>query len=279
LPVDSLDELLDWKPTRQRQIISDGILLPETSLMIFGGAKSWKSMLSLHLMYCLSSGKDWFGFHTSKCSTLRYQVELPKAVERDRVEKFMSSNGSRPLNMYFETSPYSKIDTGYGKQALEKSIKDAQERSPENHLVLILDPVYLLITGHISDDYDVKKLLDNINWLKAKYHFSVVLLHHTHKTRVNNAGEVIDLGSEEVMGSSLFNDWIDTMVRVSLTNPNTGKNKVRLTFELSRHAQKMLPTFNIEWDRATLHPKTLKREIITEEDVSIRNLTGSATSL
>ena len=270
MTIDNINELISWTPSTQEAIISDGVLLPETSMIIFGPAKSWKSILAMHTCYCIATGSDWFGFHTTKSTAFKYQVELPKAIDRKRVIKYM--NGKRPDNIFFKTSPYSKIDSSYGKQSLENDIRTVQSRSPESHLVLILDPIYLLITGHISDDYDIKKLLDNINEIKAKYHISVIIIHHTHKTRVDNSGNIIDLGSEEIMGSSYFNNWADTMVRLKLLNPFTGSNRVEMSFGLARHTETILPTIQIEWSRANLQPRIIKREAIAIEEISIRDI-------
>lgn len=275
MTVESLSELLNWQPPKHYDIISDGILLPETGIVVFGPAKSWKSILAIHTAYCIATGSDWFGFKTKKCTVFKYQVELPKAIDRKRILKYINStkNGSRPDNLFFKTAPYSKIDTSYGRQALEKDIQVVQQRSPDQHVVLILDPVYLLISGHISDDYDIKKLLDNLNEIKAKLHISVIIVHHTHKTRVDSAGNIIDLGSEEIMGSSYFNNWADTMVQLRLLNPFTGNNQVKMSFALSRHAEKILPAIHMNWNRSSLHPSILKKEIADEEEISIRTLT------
>ena len=270
MTIDNLNELISWQPSTQKAIISDGILLPETAMIIFGSAKAWKSILALHTSYCIANGSDWFGFRTSKCTTFKYQVELPKAIDRKRVIKYM--NGSKPNNIFFKTAPYSKIDTGFGRQSLEKDIQIVQSRSPGSHVVLILDPIYLLITGHISDDYDIKKLLDNLNELRAKLHITVILIHHTHKTRVDSSGNIIDLGSEEIMGSSYFNNWADTMVRIKLLNPYTGSDRVQMSFELARHTETILPTLYIKWSRANLQSRIYKREVATIDEVSIRNI-------
>jgi len=270
LTIESLSELIAWQPAKQNEIISDGLLLPQTSMIMFGGAKAWKSMLALHTGYCIAEGKPWFGFNTTKCTVFKYQVELPKAVDRKRVIKYMNSR--RPSNYFFKTAPYSKIDTGYGKQALERDLVTVQSRRPDTHIVLILDPVYLLITGHISDDYDIKRLLDNLNEVKAKHDVTTILIHHTHKTRVDSSGEVIDLGSEEIMGSSYFNNYADTMVRVKLLNPYTAKNKVKISFELTRHAESLLPTLEVDWSRRDLRPTIIAKETPSEDDISIRGL-------
>lgn len=242
-------------------------------MIIFGPAKSWKSILALHTAYCISTGKDWFGFETAKSTTFKYQVELPKAIDRKRVMKYM--NGDRPSNMLFKTAPYSKVDTSFGKSSLENDIKIVKSRCPDTHVVLILDPIYLLVSGHISDDYDIKRLLDNLNDIKAKCGVSLIVIHHSHKTRVDNAGNVIDLGSEEIMGSSYFNNWADTMVRLKLLNPFSGSNKVEMSFGLVRHAEASLPSIEFEWKRHNLHPEEISRSGVTqdEEPLDIRNLT------
>lgn len=272
LTIENTCELLAWKPAYHKSIISDGLLLPETGMIIFGSAKAWKSAMALHTGYCIANGYDWFGFKTNKSTVFKYQVELPKAVDRRRVEKYM--NGNRPSNMFYKTAPYSKIDTSYGKMSLEKDIQIVQSRSPDSHVVLILDPIYLLITGHISDDYDIKKLLDSLNEMKAKHGITVILIHHTHKTRVDSSGEVIDLGSEEIMGSSYFNNWADTMVRVKLLNPYSGSNRVRMTFELARNNETgRLPSMELLWNRSNLRPAIIKREEPSfTDEISIRGL-------
>ncbi len=270
MTVDSVSELLSWEPPSHKNIIADGILPAETGMLVFGSPKSWKSIFALHTAYCIASGESWFGFNTTQSVAFKYQVELPKRVDQERTAKYLNSH--RPSHMFFKTSPYFKIDTGYGKQSLEKDIQLVSSRSPNSHIVLILDPVYLLISGHISDDYDIKKLLDNLNDLKYKLHISIILIHHTHKTRVDSGGNIIDLGSEEAMGSSYLQNWADTVVRLKLLNPFGAKNKVEMSFELSRHAQSLLPNVTMEWNRSNLHPTILERKYIEEDELSVRGL-------
>ena len=79
------------------------------------------------------------------------------------------------------------------------------------------------------------------------------------------------------MGSSYLNNWCDTAIEVKLLNPHTGSNRVRISFELVRHAETILPPFELEWSRANLHPRVTKRyeveadAVIDTEDISIRD--------
>lgn len=234
-------------------------------------------MESFHLADCLANGKLWFGYSTTPCLPFVIQSELPKLIHRSRGEKF-SQGISGPNNNFLDsvitkTIPYIKIDSSYGLSALDKEIALAHDRFPGIHIVLILDPLYKMLSGHITDEYDIRKLLDNLDNEKEKQDMTIVIIHHTRLTRVDSSGNIIDLGPEEAMGSSYLNNWVDTMVKVKLLNPYTGGNRVHMSFELTRHAETVLPGFTVEWSRATLQPRIIARDTIEEveaEDISIR---------
>lgn len=271
--IDSIQQLINWRPAYQASIIEDGILLPETRIMIFGQAKAWKSMLSLHTAFCLANGSSWFGFKTAKATTFKYQAELPKAIDRDRVEKYAKGANSYPSNIFFKTvQERVKLDTSWGIASFNKDIEEIKSRSPNQHLVVILDPLYKLLAGHISDEYDVKKFQDNIDESKSKYNYSIIIIHHSRLTRVDSSGSIVDLGAEESMGSSYFNNWCDTMIRVKMLNPHAGGDKVEVSFELVRNAQTVIPNFQVQWSRADLQPTVIRRIPMEFEEPTIRGL-------
>lgn len=274
MTIDSVQQLISWQPEKRGSIIEEGILLPETRLMIFGQAKAWKSMLSLHTAFVLADGTDWFGFKTTKAATFKYQAELPKAIDRDRVAKYARGVNSYPPNIFFKTvQERVKLDTSWGIASFNKDVEEVKSRCPNQPLVVILDPLYKLLAGHISDEYDVKKLQDNIDESKAKYGYSIIIIHHSRLTRVDSSGAIIDLGAEESMGSSYFNNWCDTMIRVKLLDPFTEKRNVEVSFELVRNAQTLLPNFRLQWSRTDLQPTVTKRIQMEFAEPSIRELT------
>ena len=170
MSIENIHELISWQPPVQEAIIESGILLPETRMIIFGPAKSWKTMLSLHTAFCLANGTDWFGYKTAKCLPLKYQVEIPKAIDRKRVIKYAKGADSYPPNVLFKSATYTKLDSSYGVTGIDKDLKEAERRYPGQQMVLILDPLYLLMSGHITDEYDVRKILDNFDELKSNHH-------------------------------------------------------------------------------------------------------------
>jgi len=281
MAVENIDELLAWEPPyRGNDIVSHGILVPGAQMIIFGAAKTWKSMMALHTSFCIAAGADWFGFKTAQAPTFRVQAELPKAVDQKRVRKYRGAEYSPATKSIFtETFVRLKIDTSYGKDELDKSLQIARGRvDPKSHLVLILDPLLELMAGHVSEEFDVGRFTGNLNDLKAKYNLSIVLIHHARLTKTTATGEVIDLGAEEVMGSSRLNNWADTIVRMKLLDPppeGQGR-RVQCSFSLARHAEIVLPSFEIQWSRRNLHPTVTKMgKMYTEEgedEISIRDL-------
>jgi RecA-family ATPase len=272
--IESLKQLIAWQPPSFDSIIGEGIMLPETRMLIFGAAKSWKSMLAIHTGFTLSQGLDWFGYKTAQCTVFLLQVELPKAAYRKRVVKYSYQQQQFPDNLFFKTEHRLKVDTGFGLASLERDMERISHFPNCGHILLIIDPVYMLMSGHISDAYDTQKLLDNIDIIREKYHCSIILIHHAGKQVINDTG-FVDRGAEAMMGSSYLNNWCDTAIRMDCKNPFTGGNLIDISFELVRHAESVLPKFQVEFSRKTLYP-TITKIYSTDnepvEDVSTREL-------
>ena len=271
--VEDFYELRNWIPPKQDNLIEYGILLPETKMLYFGPAKlAWKSNLAIHTAYCLAKGIDWFGFKTAKCLPYTIQIESPKALFRERMIKY-GQNDQMPRNMLFTTTHNLKIDTSWGLAHLLTLGKRAQDRFPDLSLVFILDPMYKIMAGKLTEDYDIRRFEDNIDEARVKLGAAFIIIHHPRLTRVSGSGEVIDLGAEEMFGSSMLMNWADTIVKIKSLNPMTGKDHVRLSFDLCKNTTTLLPDLELRWSRATLQPTVLKRSIPEEsEEVSVRNI-------
>ncbi len=275
MTIDNLTQLRQWQPPyRPDAIIEEGILLPGTVLMMFGAAGTWKTMNSMHLAFCIARGDSWFGYQTTPATVYVHQVELPKLLFKERVEKY-SSGVNGLYNIFFKTPQDDVLlDTTFGVGQLQKDIDEVMRRAPDSSLplVIILDPLYLHMQGHISDEYEVKKFQSNINAIRKKYNATFVVVHHSRLTRVDNEGKVVDLGAEEIMGSSYWNNWLDTIVRIKVTNPFSGADTVQFDFGKTRNSQHFLPGFKVKWHRDTLSPEVVARDIVEEEDLSVRDL-------
>lgn len=273
MTIDNLHQLRQWQPPyRPDAIIEEGILLPGTVMMTFGAAGTWKTMNSMHLAFCISRGEPWFGLSTMPATVYLHQVELPKLLARDRVIKYATGQNTLP-NLFFKTPDDDVLlDTTWGLQSLSKDIEEVRRRTADPSLstVVILDPLYLHMQGHISDEFEVKKFQRNINSLRKKYDVSFIIVHHSRLTRVDSEGKVVDLGAEEIMGSSMWNNWLDTIIRIKLCNPYSGSNICQFTFDKTRNAQRFLPGFKVRWCRDTLYPEVIARDIVEEEEPTVR---------
>ena len=277
MTIDNITQLRAWRPPyRPNPIIEDGILLPETTMMLFAAAGSWKTMTSTHLACCIATGTSWFGFQTLPATVLSIQVEMPKLLMKDRTMKYIDGPAQvKTSNLWFQTpSDDVLIDTTFGALALEKSIEEVLKRRVDDKLplVLMLDPLYLLMAGHISDEYDAKKFQRNLNAFRRKYHITTIIIHHSRLSKADNEGKIIDLGAEELMGSSYWNNWFDTIMRLKVQNPFSGSDVIKYDFSKTRNAQAFLPSFVVQWDRHTLIPYVVQRDIVEAEDPSIRDL-------
>jgi RecA-family ATPase len=252
MEVESLRQLMDWQPPNVETIISGGLLLPQTRLVIFGQWKSWKSMTALHTSFCLASGAKWFGFDTKESTLLSLQLEIPKAEFRKRVIKYASGHNLYPTNLWFITEHYLKLDRDWGFQALDRAVAMVQ---PD---IVVIDPLYKVLTGHISDPRDMMGLLDNFDRLIAKYNVALIIVTHTRKPGTDEEGHVIDRGAEEMMGSSFLPNWCDTAVGVRRVSEHS--DDIEVSFPLTRNSEEELKPMlihinrnNLKFERISLH--------------------------
>ena len=281
--IDTVQSLISWKPPYQPSLIADGVLLSGTRMIIFGPAKSWKSILANHTAFCLVNGIDWLGFKTTKCVVFRYQFELPKAVDRARIAKYSRMAEGviphhLPHDLYLKTEVYLKIDSTYGYNSLEKDITEIRAKHPTGDIVLIIDPLYKVVSGRITEEYDIRKTTDNLDILKSKYGLTIILVHHSRLSLFDTDKKAMDLGAEDMFGTAELNWWCDIAlkIRVLTPMPDGAGNKVSMAFEIPRHAEKPLPKVEAIWDRRTLRPRIIKRQTpydyLEESGISIRNL-------
>lgn len=237
-----LNELMNWKPPFQKYVIDKGLLLPQTKLILFGKYETWKSMLTIHTAFCIATGKDWFGFATSKSPVYILQIEVPQAELQKRVIKYVQGNSITSQDIFFASEHYFKLDRGYGYAELEKELSRTQAQ------ILILDPLYKLVSGRMTDEYDMRIFMDKMDELIHKFKLSLIMVHHDRKHQIIN-GELVSFGAEDMFGTSIFIDWCDTSIKTTLGSID---GDVTLSFEKARHAEDELKPIQIHINRSNL---------------------------
>lgn len=229
-------QLLAWNPPFQPYIIDKGILPVQTKMIVFGKFESWKSMIAMHTAYTLAEGRPWFGFKTVKASSYTLQSEIPMQEHRKRIAKYVRNNDVSQVSMDSSvamlTDMSCKIDKPFYVSLMEK---DMLEFKPN---IFILDPIYSTTSGRLTDEYDVRRFVDRMNYFIDKFKLTLILIHHERKSQV--IGNEIFSSSEDIFGSSILIDWCDTAIRTSKISDNGNIAKVQLSFDKCRHAEERL---------------------------------------
>lgn len=241
---ESLQDFLAWKAPYIRQLIGNGILIPQGKIILFGPYKSWKSMTSIDLAFKLATGKPWLGFPTTLSTVLVIQLEIPKAAYQERVRKYALGNKLSPLtNLYFLTIRSLKLDKGWGIALLDQWITEIKPQ------VIIVDPIFKVISGRLTDEYDVRQFTDRMDEVIDKHKVSLILIHHEGKDWIIE-GERYDRGADAAFGSAVFGWWCDSSIE--LRTESEGSNVVDVSFPLLRLAEDDIKSFKVEIDRSNL---------------------------
>lgn len=240
----TVTELLAWQPLAVPEIISDGILQPGGRMVIFGRTGTWKSMLGIHTGFCISAGLPWLGFKTVQSRVLMAQVEIPEVQLRRRVEKYVNSNGQIPADFHLLSEPFLRLDQSMHTREFEMLLASVKPQ------VVILDPLYRMTSIDISKNHELEQFMDIIDRLAVKHNLATILISHTIKQQLLDAGQQRDWIQDAVGGSYLVN-WADTMIAVEPVTDTV----LDLHFLKVRAAEDEIGIVRAQVDRSTLHFK------------------------
>ena len=191
--------------------------LPKHGKMeVYAPPKSGKSFFAVQLAQSIGAGKMFLGMPTTQGRVLYIQSELGLSVLQDR----MKSTGQDYDNVYVGTSFSLKLDTDHGQKRIEEIMKVVL---PD---VVIFDPLYKMLTGDENAATDMRTITDYIDdVLIEAFKASVVIIHHPGKD-VSRGGR----------GSSLIDDWVDSLIEMRRTSKPSEPLTSKLTPKLLRHA-------------------------------------------
>jgi len=223
-----LEEFLTWKPGKLVPILSKGIMYEGTRVFIYGRYKTMKSMLALRFALAVSRGCPWLGFDTpvEGRSVMLLQLEIPEPMLHKRVMKMVLDAIPQKQKMWIWTEPFLKLDTPGGWARINQYLTKYQPQ------VLILDPIYKLMSGDLTATAPVQKLTSDIDRLMAEHPgLAIMLVHHTRK---ESADATRAWGSSDDMyGNMIFSAWADSLIRLE-----RGKyNEINVEFPVLRHAE------------------------------------------
>ena len=239
----SLQDILAQPAIFPKSLVGSGILYEQTKMIVYGRYKAFKSMLGLDMAFCLASGKDWLGFDTPNQGTSVFylQLEISYQLFRSRLDQSWSHRQRydpllRPLTLW--TQHWLKLDTTQGFNLLDYYLGKHQ---PD---LLIVDPLYKVISGNLLNAIDVQHVIDALDKLIGKHNLSVVLISHTRKGMMDMG----EWGSDDLIGSIFFSAWADTILKVE----RRGGERLTIKFDVVRHAEKEIEAKEVLFNRDTL---------------------------
>lgn len=243
----SLREFLEWEPVFPTAMLGKGLLYAGTKAIIYGKYKSMKSMLVQRLGLSLADGQPWLGIETpeSGVSVLYLQLEYPHPLLRERIKIMTKGKWKTKKPIIFWTQHYLKLDTVKGQSLLEQQLLKYR---PD---VLIIDPVYKVVSGNISDNHAMSTLVDYLDELIGQYNLTIVLVNHTVKPPTKE--DKPTWGSDDMIGGGIFSWWGDSIIKVE-----RGDEALRIKFEVVRHASSEMKPVVVEIDKhLQFEPKTI----------------------
>ena len=214
-------------------------------MAIYGRAGTLKSWLAINMAFDICQGKRWLGHPTIKSSVLIIQTEQTEPIYAERIIKYAHSLNGRelPTNLSFDNDLTLKLDGFTGLQTL---FQDIEERKPG---VVILDCLYQMVSGSVSNQVDLNRFKDNIDKTRQKFGTSFVIIHHPRKA---GRDEDEDLGFEEMLTSSIFANWLDTIIKVSAVPHNADNpTNILLTFQKVKDARQPMLPIQVRFSRDT----------------------------
>jgi len=220
-------------------IVSHGVMPTAMKGILFGPPKKGKSVVLNQLAISIIHGMDWFGFKTNQKRVLYMNFEVGHRSWQIRLRKYCKATGLVLTSNLMLVSDLMgiRLDTSVGQAELEKLVAIHKP-----HL-LILDPFYKVVTASGAGEENVFTCTDYLDKLISTYGISVLICHHSRKSKVAQSG-VVDLGSQEMMGGHLAR-WVDSIISLA----PVATDKIKLEFELRQSEDSIRPV-NLMLDRA-----------------------------
>lgn len=199
----------------ERKFLVDKIMRERDSVLLVGGEKSGKSVLIKQLICSLTTGSQPFldEFEVNRACKVTYiQLEGELGDTQDRFRRMIKALDFDSANFHI---------LFYGPLALQEKepLKAVVSEIEKVHKpdVIIIDPLYFAcVGGSMSDDEHIVKFTGNMRILKDHFNCALILVHHTHKIRLDTRGQVISEGDNATFGSTFLKAWPDHLLLFKL---------------------------------------------------------------
>lgn len=238
-PTDVLETCtLDDRPPVPQQWLVEGIISPESCLLLAAAQKSGKTWWTFSLAISLVTGMDFFGQRVCRCGrVLLYTPESGWEAKRARLWGLCWGLGLDPREVLRDIH---MIKGRINLTVVEHCALLGRTVDDIDPLVTIIDPFVAAAAGVDENSAGVvQPVLDSIRDAAATPGRAAILAHHHNKGQQN--GSV----AGSVRGSSAFGGWWDSLVTIRRADVDRWDSPRRVDYE---HRDAMAPDpsgFNI----------------------------------
>ena len=190
-----LSDFTEHPPALPEEMIF-GVLRRGHKMLISGSSKAGKSFLLMELCIAFAEGGEWLGFRCRQGKALYVNLEIDPASCIHRFLKIYEALGmppEHPENIVIWNLRGHAIPLD---QLVPKLVRRVQDLHPD---VIILDPIYKVITGDENSASDMAVFCNQFDRICRETGCSVIYCHH-HSKGVQGAKRAMDRAS----GSGVF---------------------------------------------------------------------------
>lgn len=198
------EEDLDADEEYPAPLIAD-ILYPGDKMMIAGRSKAGKSYSLIELCCALAAGSEWLGKQCRPGKVLYVNLELK---ERDRRKRFRLVRDAMEVAPEAVRQNVHYLDLRGRSAPLEQLSNSIIRRATKNHYdVIIIDPIYKVISGDENSAEHVAKFCNQLDKLAETLSCAVVYCHHHSKGSQGSKSSM-----DRASGSGVFGRDADALL-------------------------------------------------------------------
>lgn len=210
---------------RPPEIISGGIFMEGSGMLLIGESGVGKSLLTLEIAIRLSKGLPLWDMAVSKpYNVLFIQKENPEYTVQSRIRRIC--RGLNIISLKNITLADRKISLDLMRSVDHNNIKKLIEKSGSQ--IVVLDPLSSYHRANENDNIQMRQVLNNLTDISAQTGCAWIVVHHEGKPSDNKSTKW------RFRGASSIRDWADTMIGYQ-HKPHNNKVLRTLTFDKIRH--------------------------------------------
>lgn len=249
-------------PIQPRQPLIENLIYEKTVLMTYADAGAGKSIISLCACLQAAAGKSVFGFFESVRPLKIYYILGERDIDEpaERMQLMKEAFDFNYDNIFIDDE---LVGTDLLNKTNETALINRVEKYCPNPDIIVLDPIYCLISGELSNPSQATEFAKVSSRIQKKFKCSMWLNNHTVKTttEIVNGKQVIK--RDPFFGSQMLKAHITVSYHIVQKGNKTTFTKYKdshgvglETFDLNFDQQTYALKFDYKGDNIPCHIKS-----------------------